>query len=868
MQYSCQRNYAILSTDGYWNTKDEPTNYVPTQLNGSTAIGNQDSGSGVARPKLDECTPTTDASDTDGCTKDKGSGVSNSLADIASYFYTTDLRDPSLSNCTGSLSGENVCKNKEEDGSSSIKHQNMYTYTIGLGVNGVLNYTPKYKTATSGDYFDITQGSKVWPNPITATADSRYTDNNVTMRIDDLWHAAVNGGGTYFSASNAVELSTSLVQAFVDIEAKTAGGSAASTSSLRPTSGDDWLFFSLYTAAKWTGSLRAYKIDLKTGDVIEPSKPIWDAAAKIDAQSTRNIYFYDKAQPGNIAAFTYANLNATQKAYFDNLCVSSSLSQCSGFGADELANVTGANVVNYLRGDRTLEMSSGTTSNRIFRTRETRLGDIVNASPVYVKKAPFKYVDAGYNTFALNIATVGGSPANPGRTAVVYVAANDGMLHAINVGSSATDSAGGTELWAYVPSMVMSKMAKLADANYGYAHQYFVDGTPVVGDVYDTATSSWKTILVGGLNAGGRGYYALDITVPTAPKVLWEISSATDSDIGYSFGNPVITKNKAGKWVVAFTSGYNNVSPGTGSGHLFVINAMTGSLTAGGLFDTADPSFRKLETKVSGSPVGTDTTPNNVGKINAWVETETNNTAVRFYGGDMLGNLWRFDYDDNVTPAGNEAFRIGYTGSNQPITTKPQLSIAKTGATSTAVVSVATGRFLGLGDVTDTSTQSVYAVKDALNVTPIGSFRAGGSGLVQQTLAANRFISPEAAVNWSTNNGWYVDLNVTAGERVNVDFLMQSNQLVVASNIPAPTPCTPGGTSWLYYFDMNSGKVLLTYSSDSLTVGLSTVKLTNGKIITHQQGSIEKPPTARENPKTPGGGGTTLRRTSWRELIN
>ena len=262
--------------------------------------------------------------------------------------------------------------------------------------------------------------------------------------------------------------------------------------------------------------------------------------------------------------------------------------------------------------------------------------------------------------------------------------------------------------------MVMSKMAKLADANYGYAHEYFVDGTPVVGDVYDSVTSTWKTILVGGLNAGGRGYYALDVTVPTAPKVLWEVSSATDNDIGYSFGNPVITKNKAGKWVVAFTSGYNNILPGSGNGHLFVLNALTGSLTAaGGAFDPSDPSFRKLPTNVGFLPVGTAVTPNNVGKINAWVETETNNTAARFYGGDMLGNLWRFDYDDNVAPSGAEAFRIGYTGSNQPITTKPQLSIAKTGATSIAVVSVATGRLLGLGDLIDTSTQSVYAVKDA-----------------------------------------------------------------------------------------------------------------------------------------------------------
>jgi type IV pilus assembly protein PilY1 len=861
-QYSCQRNYTILSTDGQWNTNDEPSNFVPTRLDGTTAIGNQDSGSGVARPKRDECTPTTNTSDVDGCTNALGSGVSNSLADIAKYFYDTDLRDPGLSNCTGSVSGENVCTNKPDDGSPSIKHQNMVTYTIGLGVNGILNYRSDYKTATSGDYYDITQGNKVWPNPITDSSDSRYNNTTIDTRIDDLWHAAVNGGGIYFSATNALELSSSLTRAFAEIDSRSAGGSAASTSSLRPTSGDDWLFFSLYTTVKWTGDLRAHKIDLATGAVINPNTPIWNAAARIDAQGSRNVYFHAPGQTDNRATFTYANLSAPQKALFDNMCLAGSerLSQCGTFNGTQTANVTGTNLVDYLRGVRSYEMSSGTSNNRVFRTRETVLGDIVNASPVYVKKSPFKYTDAGHNTFVTSTAS---------RTAVVYVAANDGMLHAINVGADPSDSTGGTELWAYVPSTAMPNMHKLADANYGNLHQYFVDATPVVGDVYDSASSSWKTILVGGMGGGGRGYYALDITTPTSPKVLWELTKDIDNDIGFSFGNPVITKNKAGKWVVAFSSGYNNVSPGSGNGQLFVVDALTGSLNnTRTAFDSADPSFRKLPTNVSGSPVGSASTPNNVGKINSWVDADTNNTTKYFYAGDMLGNVWRFDFDDNVTPSGNEAFRLGYAGSNQPITTKPQLSVVKVGTSLVPVVTVATGRLLGLSDITDNSTQSVYVFKDALNATPIGSLRSSANAMVQQTLGANRLVAAPATVDWTTQNGWFVDLNITAGERVNVDFLNQFNQLVIASNVPAPSPCTPGGTSWLYYFDLATGSVVLTYYTESLTVGLSIVKLPNGKLITHQQGSWDKPPVARENPIVSGGAATTTRRISWRELIN
>jgi type IV pilus assembly protein PilY1 len=860
MQYACQRNFTILSTDGQWNTANEATGYEPKRLDGTTAIGNTDAT--LARPKKDECTPTTNTNDADGCTNSLGGGVSNSLADIAAYFAETDIRTSALGNCTGSISGENVCTNRPDDGSTSIKHQNMTTYTIGMGVNGVLKFSPTYKTDTSGDYFDIKQGNKVWPNPVTALADLRYTNNEIDMRIDDLWHAAVTGNGSYFSAGNALELSGSLSRAFADIESKKAGGSAAATSSLRPTSGDDWLFFSLYTTGKWTGDLRAHKIDLNTGEVLGKSTPIWEAAAKIDAQASRTIYFFKPSQTNKLDAFSYANLSTTQKTYFDNLCTAGAekLSQCSTFGATEVANATGTNLVNFLRGTRTYEQTSAVTTNRVFRARDTVLGDIANASPVYVKKSPFKYTDTGHNTFATSTDT---------REAMVYMAANDGMLHAIRVGTNTTDAAGGTEAWAYVPSMVMSKMYKLADANYSTLHEYFVDATPVVGDVYDSATSSWKTILVGGLGGGGRGYYALDITTPSAPKALWEITASIDNDIGLSFGNPIITKNKAGKWVVAFSSGYNNISPGNGNAHLYVVDALTGSLDAAGTgFDAANASLRKLPTLVGGTAVGSTTTPNNMGKINAWVDDDTNNVAKRIYGADMLGNVWRFDFDDNISPSGNEAFRIGYTGSNQPITTKPQISVVKVGTTFYPTVAVATGRLLGLSDLSDNATQSVYVMKDELSTVEIGDMRSGGSGMVKQTLDANRALSPALTVDWGTQKGWYVDLDRSSGERVNVDFLNQFGQLIVAGNIPSPTACTPGGTSWLYYFDTGSGNVLKTYHSDYLTVGLSIVKLPNGKVVTHQQGSVDQPPTARENPPAAATGASSTRRTSWRELIN
>src|ERR1700712_5314081 len=129
------------------------------------------------------------------------------------------------------------------------------------------------------------------------------------------------------------------------------------------------------------------------------------------------------------------------------------------------------------------------------------------------------------------------------------------MLHAFYAGTGPLDPLRGQERWAVIPTSVLPKLYKLADNNYKNVHEFFVDGTPTVGDVYDpnaVGPIKWKTILVGGLNAGGQGYYALDVTDPSAPAALWEFNwsntcftgspnTFADCHIGYTFGKPVIS---------------------------------------------------------------------------------------------------------------------------------------------------------------------------------------------------------------------------------------------------------------------------------------------------------------------------------------
>ena len=225
------------------------------------------------------------------------------------------------------------------------------------------------------------------------------------------------------------------------------------------------------------------------------------------------------------------------------------------------------------------------------------MGDTVNATPFYVRSPRYSFADAvtpSYATFKTN---------NAGRKPVLYLGANDGMLHAFDarVGSGFN----GNELWAYVPRMLLPNLYKLTDKNYAAKHQYYVDGSPTVMDAY--WGGSWHTVLVGGLNAGGRGYYALDVTNPSSPQALWEFCSDStlcalaDADLGYSYGNPIITKRASdGRAIVLLTSGYNNVTPGSGKGFLYVVDLATGAL---------------LE-KVS-TGVGSTTTPSGLGKISA-----------------------------------------------------------------------------------------------------------------------------------------------------------------------------------------------------------------------------------------------------------
>ncbi len=898
VQYSCQQNFTILTTDGFWNqTTGNNAANTGREVDGTTKIGNEDgsaprpywdgaSSSGVETWRRYSYTTTTSgcssgkrklstqeqrqtithminppgATTTSGWTNQgkattSGScvanltlpspnpsdptlvssnttstgGSSHTLADVAMYYYETDLRPGTPGSAACKAAGgtnQDVCENNVPgSGTDRASHQHMTTFTLGLGVSGELQYCENYDSGGCPDFEAIRQGTKNWPIP---------SDDQLTT-VDDLWHAAVNGRGKYFSAQSPESMAKGVQKALAGVSARTASAAAAATSNLEPIAGDNDAYTAMYTTVDWDGDITARAIDLTSGAVDDTSK--WSAQAALDAKvgassDSRTIYFNDGGSlndflPGNLGARIAANLFAPGPGN-----PGGQLSQYPDLSTAAQGQATQVSIINFLRGQTQHEDENENTW-PLYRDRKHALGDIVNAAPVYVRKPPFSYSDDQYAQFAAQ---------NEGRQSMVYAGANDGMLHAFNGDT-------GEELWAFIPATVIPHLYKLADRSYASNHRFYVDGPIVIGDFcpYASCTAAqWKTILVGGLGKGGRAYYALDVTNPASPSLLWEF---TDDNLGYTFGNPVITK-VGGQWMVIVASGYNNDGPGDGKGRLFVLNANTGA------------KVREILTDNTNDPARSG-----IAKINNWVDdTLVDNATEDVYGGDLSGNLWRFNVS---TGTATKITTIGQGGvGTQPITTKPELAEIRINGTPTRVVLIGTGKYLGTSDIGSANVQSLYAIKDDPALTPYGTFRAHPGAIAQDlTSASGRQVSYSAMQ--ADSIGWYMDFDVKNGERVNVDPKYQMGWWIVPTNIPDPNVCNIGGTSWLYFIDpwptqdRESEVVWAVSVGNALIVGINVIKLPNGKIATIATTSDAKYPVFG-NPPTPSS--ANLRRISWREL--
>jgi len=855
VQFPCQQNFTFVTTDGYWNG------------NAAATVVNNDNKENAGRFCLRS----------KGCV-DPSAQTANSLADVALYWYNggsntavsslrTDLEDWTKPGLVPAAAGENT-------------RLHMKTYALGLGVDGVMTYEPNYDTsaAVGGDFYKLITGvtsgcpwnnggAYVWPDPKTGDNSGSAAYQS---RVDDLWHAAINGHGKYFSASDPLQVVDGLRKALSNIEVKVGAAAASATSTPNISQFDNDIFSATFTTVKWFGQITKRKIDTVTGIVGDTE--VWNSSLtvgrKVDqATDSRRILMLNTA--GGNKDFTYAAMSELERGWFDNKC--GALAQCANLSSANRTIVnTGANIVNWLRGQ---QQYADDTVLRAYSRTETIpqgasttlpivLGDIATAKPAFSRDPRKDYKRPGYNDYKVEHAT---------RAGTVFAAANDGMLHAF-------DAANGDELWAYVPRITMKKLHVQASVNYGTNHQYTVDGSPEVGDVQ--IDGQWRTVLVAGLNAGGRGYYALDVTDPAQPRALWELCADEtvcsginhEPEIGLSFGNPQFGtwKNAAGteRWVVFLTSGYNNipgsdgVDSGSGKGFLFVVDVATGEV---------------LDRITTNS--GTTSTPSGFARITAITKNPSTDPLVTYvYGGDNLGQMWRFDFTNPGTVA---VVKMGDAGANQPITTRPDVALCRVEVTNAdgstepgtqRVVAFGTGRLLDISDVSSTALQSAYVLKDS--GVPITAAQWRGSLMAQQSLtkiqgaAGDTYTIDGTEVDLDSQSGWFVDFDRNDGERVNLDPKVVLGTLTVVTNLPSSSSaCSVGGTSNIYELDLCTGRAVRdvagsTLSNNSAVVGFINIALPNGETKTIATTADGKTLTKDHNPAA----SMPSRRTGWRRV--
>lgn len=593
--------------------------------------------------------------------------------------------------------------------------------------------------------------------------------------------AIAGGTGNYYAATSPTTLTSDLQGIIVSILSATQSTASATVNSTSLREGSvayEAQFTTSDVYQDWTGDLLEYPINPTTGAVNStPGAQIWSAKAQLDAQSwgSRIIATWD---PVALAGTPFE---------WNPAAAPDGISSTTGLGA-ALATFTsdsnGADVLSYLHGNSALEQRNGGT----FRNRSHKLGDIVASAPFYVGAPAGPWQTASYFAFAA---------AHANRKPIVYVGANDGMLHAF-------DAATGNERFAFIPNGVFANLINLVNPYYNASHLYYVNGSPTAADVQFASDSSWHTVLAGTEGAGGKTVFALDITnadtinseAQLSADVLWEF---TDTDMGLSFSQPQIADTNAG-WLVMFGNGYNSTNQ---KPILYAVDPHTGAMLAKVDLCAAKPTACNTSRANGLSSIAVVPTQGNV--------TGTDNMV---YAGDLQGNVWRIDIS-NSNPT-LWAVSVLYqtrdaSGNIQPITTIPAVSLNPLfPQLPGTMVAVATGQLLGYPDLATAGVQSLYGIFDAPTgaASPIGfNGIPTRANLVQQTVSTSTITGPNGPItvpvettvntpNLPTQRGWYIDLTFASGYRFATDPQIEDGGvLVVVAYQPNSSPCTSGGNS-------------------------------------------------------------------------
>ncbi|MDD2760557.1 MAG: PilC/PilY family type IV pilus protein, partial [Methylomonas sp.] len=656
-------------------------------------------------------------------------------------------------------------------------------------------------------------------------------DEDLKNKKPSEWDADGDGEpDKYVLANKPEKLVKALNAAFEAIKEKMSAAAAIAANSTRLTS-DTLIYQGKFNSADWSGRLEAYSIDSKSGALTS----VWEASKKLPEAKDRAIFTYNPlAEAGKRGIeFYWDNLNKDA----DNPPPSPHSQQYYLNTMKGEADGKGQLRVDWLRGNHSNEQGK---TGGIFRARTNLLGDIINSDPLYVGVKDYGYAslpaaDGGdkYSAFQKLIST---------RKSMIYVGANDGMLHGFDASSGA---GGGSEVFAYIPNALFPELGNLTSP--GYAHQYYVDGKLAAGDVYDG--TAWTTVLVGTTGGGGRAVFALDVTDPDkfgAASALWEFTNVDDADLGFTLGRPEVVRTQDGHWVSIVANGYNSDN---GHAVLFVLDARTGAV------------LQKIDTGV-----GTTTLKNGLSSPLA-VDSNNDRGVDAVYAGDLYGNLWKFDLSGEAGkwPVPTSPFFVACskTGTEcaekdrQPITGKPNVgSVSEEGSDQNGkgvMIYFGTGKYFETGDNIvgeNPQVQTFYglwdngvAITDRTNLQEQTIIHEGSVTTVagKEIKESIRILTDHTICyaeegkdckDAEVKSGWALDLispNGAEGERM-IGFPALSRGFVIFSTlIPEADPCSGGGRSYLMELDVRTGgrspKPPFDVDNDGSVTGNDKVKL-------------------------------------------
>ena len=769
-ELSCRKSFHVFLSDGGYGDS-------------TSAVGNADGSSRIGQTQGDRrYVPNTSQ------TRLYTDSHANRLADVAFHYWATDLRPdlpddvpPYWADHNGQK-GYYETRNQDfgtDGGGAAVLEpywnprnnpatwQHMVNYTIGFMSAATWGGDPVWRGESNAGLGPLIRGNALWQN-------HPYPDH---------WHAAINSRGRFIPVENPNQLSTAFREIFKEITDRGTGAPAAAAGSNLRVGAPGLAFVSSFEASDWSGSVAAYPI---AANGSQSATAAWDAAKLLDARAAtdpRRIVTQNSAN-GKGVLFSWNNLSTTQQAQLN--------------GGDAL----GPQRVQFVEGVLSAHSS--------FRSRTSRMGSVINSVPLFVG-APGSGLSrsAAYSTFV---------QSHRQRPAMTYVGSSAGMLHGF-------DAATGRERLAYVPQGVYTKLGALTDTNY--QHQYMVDGSPMAADADlrsqpGSGAANWRTVLVGTLGLGGRGYFALDVTEPgtfgsAEPNSLLLLdrsapgTTGADADIGHIASPPVvdsqgdsrseqIVRLNDQRWAVLLGNGVNSPNQRP----VLLIQYLDGD--------------KALKTLVASTATGQG---NGLGTPRA-VDLDGNGTTDLVYAGDQKGQLWRFD----MLNADASTWQVGLNGQplvtgvgGQPITAAPYWLPHPKGGLQ---VAFGAGRQLANGDSANSTAQTLFGVRDNFTVGVSngvrrlsGSTQVAGLGqLVSQSIASSRegfSRTSRNLVNYSTHAGWYLPLPV-AGERLieNPSHLM-GNVIEFVTFTPSALPaasCKPSfgsGTTYINFFDVIQG---------------------------------------------------------------